>query len=379
MRVTFIHVAPLEAGKGTERFFVTLGNHLAARGHTVSYLWDEGFSGQRLAPPTRVDFESYPIRFLRSGAMFHPLGSSVDRTHPDVIYLNTFTLYPLGFLLRTPLVLGTHTFGREDMFDSSGHLRRSRQVKLGCLRFASRFVYPLNSTIIHALNHSQSNWLRDVGFSAYDIRVIALPVDDMFYQPDPTAWRSSNRFVVLYVGGIDESKGFLDFLRIHEGLDRALKGRFDSIAIGWGSLEQTARAFEAGHANFHFAGALSDDQKRIHYNSASVLVSPSHSENFHVVTAEAQLCGLPVISSDLPGPRSQIVDREMGCLVPRGSVETFVRAVLEYHDLWLRPKEYLVSRGNISKRARERSGSHTLKLLEGMLLAAAQRRAKAGG
>lgn len=51
--------------------------------------------------------------------------------------------------------------------------------------------------------------------------------------------------------------------------------------------------------------------------AADIFALPSHSEALPMTIIEAMLTGLPVVASDLPGPREQVVEGETGLLVPR--------------------------------------------------------------
>lgn len=50
--------------------------------------------------------------------------------------------------------------------------------------------------------------------------------------------------------------------------------------------------------------------------AADIFVLPSYTEALPMTVIEAMLTGLPVIASDIPGPREQVVDGETGLLVP---------------------------------------------------------------
>ncbi|MBY0336246.1 MAG: glycosyltransferase family 4 protein [Acetobacteraceae bacterium] len=50
--------------------------------------------------------------------------------------------------------------------------------------------------------------------------------------------------------------------------------------------------------------------------AADVFCLPSHFEGLPMSIIEAMLCGLPVVATDIPGPREQVVDGETGFLIP---------------------------------------------------------------
>lgn len=61
--------------------------------------------------------------------------------------------------------------------------------------------------------------------------------------------------------------------------------------------------------------------------AADILALPSHFEGLPMVVIEAMLAALPVVASDIPGPREQIVPEVTGLLVPRGKVAPLAAAL----------------------------------------------------
>ncbi len=61
--------------------------------------------------------------------------------------------------------------------------------------------------------------------------------------------------------------------------------------------------------------------------ASDVFVLPSHFEGLPMSVIEAMLCGLPVVATDIRGPREQVVDGETGLLVPAGSVAPLAGAL----------------------------------------------------
>ncbi|GBQ17306.1 glycosyltransferase family 1 protein [Komagataeibacter rhaeticus] len=61
--------------------------------------------------------------------------------------------------------------------------------------------------------------------------------------------------------------------------------------------------------------------------AADMFVLPSHFEGLPMSVIEAMLCGLPVISTDISGPREQVVAGETGLLVPPANVPDLAAAL----------------------------------------------------
>jgi glycosyltransferase involved in cell wall biosynthesis len=61
--------------------------------------------------------------------------------------------------------------------------------------------------------------------------------------------------------------------------------------------------------------------------AADIFCLPSHFEGLPMSVIEAMLTGLPVVATDISGPREQVVEGETGFLVPPGTVEPLAAAL----------------------------------------------------
>lgn len=84
-----------------------------------------------------------------------------------------------------------------------------------------------------------------------------------------------------------------------------------------GELERQARAL--GSSNITFTGAIPASEKVDWLRRAWVTVNPSPKEGWGLTVIEANACGTPSVSSNSPGLRESVRDRETGLLVEHGS------------------------------------------------------------
>src|SRR4051812_7445133 len=83
------------------------------------------------------------------------------------------------------------------------------------------------------------------------------------------------------------------------------------------------------------AAALGPRFRRLGYRTdvprllaaADVFALPSHFEGLPMSVIEAMLCGLPVVATDISGPREMVVDGETGLLVPPATVDPLTAAL----------------------------------------------------
>ena len=61
--------------------------------------------------------------------------------------------------------------------------------------------------------------------------------------------------------------------------------------------------------------------------ASDIFALPSHFEGLPMSVIEAMLCGLPVVATDIRGPREQVVDGQTGLLVPPATVAPLAEAL----------------------------------------------------
>ncbi|MEO9530231.1 glycosyltransferase family 4 protein [Roseibium sp.] len=148
-------------------------------------------------------------------------------------------------------------------------------------------------------------------------------------------YRDGDGHHVGFLGRIVPDKGieFLiqAFLRTARPEDRLLLGgEYDTVAGG----SNIARLHELvdGDPRIRFLGALKRDETRDFYASIDTFALTSVAESFGIVQAEAMMCGLPVVGSDLPGGRVPVVETGFGILTRPRDVSGIAAALSELRD-----------------------------------------------
>ena len=246
----------------------------------------------------------------------------------DIIHLTTPG--PLGLAavaaarhLGVPLVGSFHTDLATYTTMLSGHRA------LGTfMRHYMRWLYS-QCTRVLVPSASTRSLLAGAGTQADRIDIWGRGVDTDAYRPERRCvwqraeWRADHdRPVLLYVGRISEEKGVRQLPRLHDALLR-LGVEHRLVIVGDGPLRaDIARACPAAI----LPGTLGKEALATAYASADVFVFPSTTDTAGNVVLEAQASGLPVVVSDVGGPREQMVPGVTG-LVCGGDDAGWVAAV----------------------------------------------------
>lgn len=135
--------------------------------------------------------------------------------------------------------------------------------------------------------------------------------------------------IVLFVGRLIYYKGVQYLVEAMANVDAHL------IVIGEGALEEELKqlASDLGiSSKISFLGAIADEDLPCYYHACDVFVLPSiaNSEAFGLVQLEAQACGKPVVSTNLPtGVPYANLDRVTGLIIPPASKDALSGAINE--------------------------------------------------
>jgi len=106
----------------------------------------------------------------------------------------------------------------------------------------------------------------------------------------------------------------------------------DYLTVAGGSvIDQVRRAAERD-PRIRSLGLLRDRQINDFYASIDVFALPSVAESFGIVQAEAMMCGIPSVTTDLPGGRYPVASTGFGRVVPPRDPVALEKAILEMAD-----------------------------------------------
>jgi glycosyltransferase involved in cell wall biosynthesis len=172
-------------------------------------------------------------------------------------------------------------------------------------------------------------WI-DRGFAPEKLQILPRGLDTDLFNParrDPNFWPGSGsngaEVRLLYVGRISREKD-LDVLVTAYHKVRKQGHPVKLYVVGHGPYSD---ALAAALPDAVFLGYLTGEPLAKAYASADVFVFPSTTDTFGNVIIEAQASGLPVIVSDLGGPKELVEDGVNGIVTKAHDADDFARAI----------------------------------------------------
>lgn len=326
MKLLFIAYAPLSGWRGAEQFLDRLAVDMIHRRHDVIIVapardYDEEATWAKLRnPPYRYRFLPMPwFTYLFSASpLIRNFMLSVDWA--DICYLSD--LNPIFVSLLTlggkqkPTIIGLHGLTSLNSIGAKA-LKRIAPVWKSLI-------------VIHALNTAQREF-----FSKLGIRVVYIPSAvprNLF-----VARIEVNDVFRIWFPSMEWFKGADRMLELaHLFAHRLPEVKF--VVTGSGRLERTIRTVGKKLGNIELKPNLGEKELVEVYKSSNLFLCLSRSESFSRAAAEAQVNGLPVVSTPTDGPRDIVFDTELGVLLDY-DLHEFSRVIGNYYQLWKNDKE----------------------------------------
>jgi glycosyltransferase involved in cell wall biosynthesis len=309
-------------------FLLPLMRGIRARGHEVVGVCAEG---PLLAIPRAEGFRIVPVPMARSLSpaaqirAFRALVALLRAERPDIVHGHM----PIsGFLARiaarvagVPRVAYTcHGF----LFNQPGP--RLRRVA----SFAMEFLAGKLTDVFMTVSSDEAADARRLWIHRRAI-AIGNGRDPARFHPDPAARArvraalgvAEDRVVVIAVSRLVRHKGYPELVAAMAGLDAEL----------WVAGERLDT--DRGESMDPYLAAMGSRLRRLGYRedipdllaAADIFVLPSHFEGLPMSVIEAMLAALPVVATNIRGPREQVLDGETGLLVPPMRVPELAQAL----------------------------------------------------
>ncbi len=301
----------------------------------------EAPGGYRVVHVTAGPYERLPK--VASAPFLAPFAESVAEFNGgyDLLHSHYWLSGWAGLLLKRrlglPLANSFHTLGR--VKDAT---RRSDEPPESLLRIAAEHDVLAGSDCVVASTPSEAEDLLG-HYGADPTRLCISPPGvnhDVFTPGDKERRRGelgipSGSPVVLFVGRVQPLKG-IDVAVDAFALVKQQHPAARLVIIGGPSGPQGAAELDQVKdlvTGAGLAGSVEFHQPVVHrtlvgyYQAADVLLVPSRSESFGLVSVEAQACGLPVVAADVGGLAHAVADGASGYLIDGWDPADFASAV----------------------------------------------------
>lgn len=358
MKIAFFNAMLLNHGGGSEKHFIVMANEMARRGHqvaifnlskkfynTLSIFLTFYYRSNQIG---NLRFSNKEIKSFLKGVDWFIVKNLKDFKKKlkefDVVYAKNEIVdllvlkYVFGKEKLPSLIIGIHT----PIFYPFNNSFQERFHNFMYLSFFYKYLLQIGSCF-RVLNSDDKLLLEKfVSNKGKNIIKIPNPIDVGFFKPIKIKQEEDPRiFKILFVGRLNYQKGLDIFCKIINELSKLdVFKEFRFIIAGSGDLKYLAEKVCRLFKNVIYLDHVSQKNLPSLYSSCDVLVAPSRYETMHWVSLEAQSCGLPVIVTDIPGPREIIIDGKTGFLI-RLEVEEFINKIIFLKKLKKRdPKKF---------------------------------------
>jgi glycosyltransferase involved in cell wall biosynthesis len=291
---------------------------------------DLGLGVKNFPPLATLELPEYPEMKL-----FHPpfLEMLHFCYHEDFTHLHAATPGPMGLaalaaarLLKLPLFATYHTA----IPQYAEHLTGDA----GLVDFLWKYLlwFYEQADCVFVPSQSTAAELAEKGIRPHKLRLTPRGVDLKRFHPAKRNGFLESRhhgmqgLKILYVGRVSKEKNLPLLVRAFKSLS-AQRPDLNLIVVGEGPYYEDMQQ-ELKGAPAVFTGYLTGDDLAAVYASCDLFLFPSTTDTFGNVVLEAQASGIPVIVSDVGGPRENVISGETGLVVP-ATEESLNRAVLE--------------------------------------------------
>lgn len=308
---------------GAEVHIYEIFARMVERGWKVTHLAASFRGGAREAVVRGVRVRRLANRYFYYGVVPFAARRELRRGGYGVV---VDVLNKLPFL--SPWLVGGRCFAIvHHLFGSTAFKQVAPPIALVTYLSEKLIPYAYRDTRMLAISESTKNDLVERGIAAGHVTVVPPGLDHHAYRPGARDVRAP---LVLWIGRIEPYKRADVMLEAMKTIAAKLPGA-RLVLIGEGSARRglEARARELGLADsVRFTGFVSEQEKIDWLRQAAVVVNSSEKEGWGMTVIEANACGVPAVSSDVPGLRDSTRHGVTGLLYRYGDAAGLAESVL---------------------------------------------------
>ncbi len=329
---------------------------MIARGHAVTALAADG-TPEIARELARIGVAYREIPIARAGLdpradlrTLEALVAILRELRPDLVL--TYTIKPVIYGQLAARLAGVPR--RVALITGLGYaLGTAANAKQRAVAFVARSLYRLalsSTDVVFFQNSDDRAAFERLGLVSRATRVSVVRGSGVDLDQFPERPLNAGALRFLFLGRLLYAKGILEYVEMARRV-RAVRPDTTFSIVGWldpnpASASRADVDQWVSNGWVEYAGARDDVRDVLAW--CHVLVHPSHHEGTPRAVLEAMSTGRAVITTDAPGCRETIVDRESGRLVPLGDAEALAAAGLELCE-----KPALVA--DYARRARRRA------------------------
>ena len=308
---------------GAEVHIYEIFSRMVARGWSVTHLAASFPGGARETMVRGVRVVRLTNRYLYYGAVPFAARRELRRGRYDAVVdvLNKLPFLSPWLLHRPCFAIVHHLFG------TTAFKQVPLPIALVTYLAEKLIPYAYRDTRMLAISPSTKDDLIARGIAADHVAVVPPGLDHHAYRPGV---RDTQEPIVLWVGRLEPYKRADVMLEAMREIARKLPAA-RLVIVGAGSaratLEEQVRAGGLGDI-VRFTGFISEEEKIAWLRRAAVVVNSSEKEGWGMTVIEANACGVPAVSSDVPGLRDSTRHDVTGLLYPYGDATALAAAVV---------------------------------------------------
>lgn len=207
----------------------------------------------------------------------------------------------------------------------------------------------------HVLNQEDFRTYQHWGMR--NVYLIPNGVDIDRFHPSQDDFNPSQKLRLLFVGRLDRQKGIDLLLQALEYIEHKYNCVIDDIIcriIGAGPLLGLVKKYASSKDYIEYLGYVTEDELLENYRKSDLFLMPSRRETFGLVAVEALSSGVPVLTTDIPGPRS-FMSEQFGFIVKPNSAKLLAEGLVEFHRIWREEPDRINSMKSCARRCVEKN------------------------